>query len=229
MNFACARHEKIPAYRCRLLPVKYIICVGAEDWGWHLGVGAKKGLWERGSWFSAWDWCGGKFASFCKRIPSKQGNYFFAFNPYTYVDYSFFLCRLKINHVTEIQNMHLFDTVSECRISECRISKCRISECRICENRISECRISECRKSANAESANAESLRTPNQRTSKISETVLSCIIVSSVVQSSVVRSWVVRSWVVWSWVVLSWIVQSSVVRSWVVRSWVIRSSVILG
>jgi hypothetical protein len=49
---------------------------------------------KRGGWYSVWDWCGGKFAFFHSILSDA-------------VDI-FLLCRLKINYVTEIENMHLF-------------------------------------------------------------------------------------------------------------------------
>jgi hypothetical protein len=46
--------------------------MGLRGGVWVRGEG-QKGLWDRGSPFTAWDWCGGKFASLHKgdTAPSK--------------------------------------------------------------------------------------------------------------------------------------------------------------
>ncbi len=85
---------------------------GISGWG-------EQGV-KEGSWFWAWVWCGWKFASSRKGLLSQEVFSIF-FIPKCgkcciymccknscVINPSFLLRRLKINQVTELQNMHLF-------------------------------------------------------------------------------------------------------------------------
>jgi hypothetical protein len=117
----CTVHKKIPAWQCRLLPVKCVTHVDFGGWGGYLWVGVrtKKGLWGKGSWFSAWIQWEGKSTSLHKRLPPQVKDFFVFVATNVWIicciccKYvfcaipTFLLCRLTISHVTEIQNMRL--------------------------------------------------------------------------------------------------------------------------
>jgi hypothetical protein len=83
--------------------------------------GGQKSLWVRGNQFAPWDWFGGKFASSHKVLPPQVRAFILLFYHHTCANHSlyilqisscgihiFLLCRLKINLVKELKNMHVF-------------------------------------------------------------------------------------------------------------------------
>jgi hypothetical protein len=98
-EFAGHKISSMPMFSSARLNISHV-WVSVTGWGGYLGWGRdQKDLWEQGSWFSAWDWCGGKFVSLDKGLPPWVRD-ISCFNYQTCVNYSLYMlyasCALTI-------------------------------------------------------------------------------------------------------------------------------------